>query len=111
MPRAQFRDTALLRGGSGGLIVAPTSATVAVYDTGTSTPISELLYADSSSGTTLPNPIPMGPDGLITFWTAAERGLDVVVSATGYSSVRTTVTTDAATSGLPSGGTSGQLLT
>ena len=62
-------------------------------------PVADTLYADDSGSATLVNPLTVGTDGLVMFWTAAELELDVVISAAGYSTVRTTVTTDAASSG------------
>jgi hypothetical protein len=99
MPRAQFRDTVLLRTANGLVGIPPSGATAAVYDVGTSVPIADTLYADESGSATLTNPVKVGADGLVVFWTAAELELDVVISAAGYSTVRTTVTTDAASSG------------
>lgn len=92
--RAMFRDTVLLRSPTGTLFV-PQSSSVAVYDVGTSNPVTDTLYFDSLNPTTLPNPIPIGADGAIQFWTTTERTLDVVVSTAGYVPVRTTVMTDA----------------
>lgn len=95
MPRAQFRDTVLLRTPNGTVLV-PQSSSAAVYDVGTSSPITDTLYADNLSGTTLANPIAIGADGAIAFWTLLERELDVVVSTSGYAAVRITSLTKAA---------------
>jgi hypothetical protein len=93
--RAQFRDTIALRGTNGMLLVPPPGmATAAVYDVGTSNPVGEPIYADDSTTATLANPIPVGSDGLLNFWLAEERELDLLVQASGFASVRTTVTTD-----------------
>jgi len=116
MSRAQFRDQVMLRWANGALGVpsAASAPTAALYDVGTSNPISEPIYADESSATLLPNPIVLGTDGLIDFWLVAERELDVVVSALGYTSMRNTVMTDAVqasiVTGLPPAGTTGQAL-
>ena len=113
MARAQFRDTVQLRWPNGAVGMPPSTATAtaALYNVGTSTPIADTVYADNTSGTTLPNPLMVGADGLVNFWLASERELDLYVTCAGYTPVRTTVTTDGATSGLPAGGTSGQVLT
>ena len=62
MPRAQFRDTVMLRGTKNVLTVPPptTPATVTLFDTGTSNPISDTIYADSSSPATLPSRVGAG---------------------------------------------------
>jgi hypothetical protein len=99
MPRAQFRDSVMMRSLSGSLYVPPIAASVALYDVGTSTKIGEAIYVDDTSSATLNNPFPPGTDGAITFWLAEERELDVVVACSGYTSVRTTVTTDSAGGG------------
>ena len=116
MPRALYQNTILLRWANGSVGVPPpnTQPTAALVEIGTSNPIAETIWADSSSATTLPNPIPLGPDGLLDFWLGEERMLDVVVSAIGYTSVRTTVMTDAVqasiVTGIPPAGTAGQAL-
>lgn len=97
MPRAQFRDTVMLRNGNGMLTLPPGPAVASFYDVGTSNLITDTIYADDSSPTTLPNPITLGIDGLVDIWTDLERELDVEVSYTGFISSRTTVTTDGAT--------------
>jgi len=93
--RAQFRDTVLLKTPNGTVIV-PLSSSAAVYDVGTTNPIVDTLYADHASGVLLPNPIPVGSDGAIQFWTLNQRELDVVVTTPGYLPVRTTGVTLAA---------------
>jgi hypothetical protein len=95
-PRAQFRDTVLLRSSIGALSVAGGSALVALYDVGTSSPIGEVIYAAASGAGTLNNPVVTDPDGTLNFWLAEERELDVVVSCPGFRSVRVTVTSDSA---------------
>ena len=95
-PRAQFRDTILLRASNGALSVAGGSALAALYDVGTSSPIGDTIYADASSPATLSNPLVSDADGTLNFWLAAERQLDVVVSCPTYAPVRVTVTTDSA---------------
>jgi hypothetical protein len=95
MGRAMFRDTILVKSPNG-LLSVPNTASVSVYDVGTSNPISDTLYADDSSGTTLANPLAIGADGTFQFWTLTEREMDVVVTTSGYQPVRTTVMTDAA---------------
>jgi hypothetical protein len=102
MPRAQFRDTLMLRGPGPppNALTAPplgVTATASLYDVGTSNPISEPIYADNSSATTLSNPVTLNADGALTFWLAEERELDLVVSCPGYTPQRTTVTTDGVT--------------
>jgi hypothetical protein len=92
--RAQFRDTVMLRSSVGALSVASGSGLAALYDVGTTNPISETIYADPTSTATQNNPIVTDRDGTINFWLAEERQLDVVVSVPGYNSVRFTVTTD-----------------
>ena len=85
--------------GVGGQLVAPSSvsgATASLYDVGTTTLISDTIYADNSSTALLANPLVPGPDGLVDFWLDLERELDVVTSAPGYTAVRVTVTTDSA---------------
>jgi len=103
--RAQFRDTVLLRWPSGGLNVAPAPAgvSVALYDVGTSNPISEPIYVDESTPATLTNPLSTDASGSILFWLAGERLLDLVVRCPGFSDVRTTITTDSAGSAIDSG--------
>jgi hypothetical protein len=97
MLRAQFRDTVMLRTASGVLSLPPRGASAFLCDVGGSAPISDLIYSDESSGTTLDNPLSLGLDGTINFWTAEERELDVVVSCSGFITSRVTVTTDSAT--------------
>jgi Pectate lyase superfamily protein len=97
MPRAQFRDTVLLRSLNGTLVVPPSGAGANLYDAGTSNAIAEPIYADNVSPTTLTNPVPVGADGALNFWLAEERELDVVVACPGYTPLRTTVTTDGMT--------------
>jgi hypothetical protein len=97
--RAQFRDTVLLLGAGGTLVVPPAGAQVAVYDVGTSNPIADVLYADASSSATLPNPMFTEDNGLVDFWTLEEREIDLVVTCPGYQPQRVTVTTDAAGGG------------
>lgn len=104
MPRAQFRDTALLRGAGGILTVAPLGSLVAVVEIGTNLAIGEQIWADESSMAQLPNPLPTANDGLIDFWLDHEREFDVIVSCPGYGSVRATVTADSA-GGWEEGGT------
>lgn len=99
MARAQFRDTVMLRTANGVLTLPPAGASAAFYNVGSSTPISDTIYADDASSATLTNPLALDDDGLINIWTSAERELDVVVSAAGYVTARVTVTTDSATSG------------
>jgi len=77
-------------------VIVPQSASAAIYDVGTTNPITDTLYADHSSGITLSNPIPIGADGAIQFWTTLEREMDVVVTTPGYASVRATGLTHAA---------------
>jgi hypothetical protein len=103
-PRAQFRDTVMLRWPSGGLTIAPQPAGVVghVYDVGTVNPISEPIYADASSPTTLANPVPLDATGTIDFWLAEERQIDLVVTGPGFSQVRVTTTTDSAGSAIDS---------
>lgn len=84
----------MIRGIGGILTVPPYATSVMLYDVGTSTPIGETIYADDSSGTTLSNPLVPDSDGLINFWLAEERELDVVVSCAGFSPSRQTITTD-----------------
>src|SRR5215510_6878678 len=115
MARAQFRDSVLLRGGNG-LLSAPPSGQglVAVYQSGTTTPIAATLYADALSSATLPNPFPTGSDGYVSFYVASELEFDLYVSAPGYSSLTLHASADAvqpAGSSLPSGGASGTVLT
>jgi hypothetical protein len=89
-----------------GLLVAPSPANgakAALYEVGTSTPIYDTIYADDSSGALLGNPLIPGTDGTINFWLAEERELDVQVTAPGYATVRTTVTTDGVTQAGPAG--------
>jgi hypothetical protein len=93
--RAQFRDTVMLRHPNG-VLGTPPPASAAIYDVGTSVPISGPIYADGDSPATLPNPMPTSADGTVTFWLDAERELDVVVSCPNFTPVRTTVTADAA---------------
>jgi hypothetical protein len=94
MARAQFRDVIMVRGTGGTFLVPPSGTSVALYDVGTSTPISDVI--SSSSGAVLPNPLTLGTDGQLEFWLPSERELDLVVSATNYTPVRSTVTVDAA---------------
>lgn len=95
-PRAQFRDTVMLRTSNGLLAVPPVGTLVAVYDVDTSVPITDTIYANDSGPATLPNPMPTGADGLIDFWLDYERQFDVEVSAPGFQTLRTTATSDAA---------------
>jgi hypothetical protein len=99
--RALFRDTVLLRTPNASIVV-PLSSSAAVYDVGTSNPVTDTLYADDSSTILLPNPIPIASDGGIVFWTLNERECDVVVTTPGYQPVRSTVVTKGAT-GFPPG--------
>jgi len=83
---------------SSGLVVPPASGgSAAVYDPGTTSPISETIYADSTSASTLANPLTPGADGLINFWLAEEREFDVLVSYSGYAALRVNVTSDGVT--------------
>ena len=97
MPRAQFRDTIMLRSGNSQLLVPPAAATtVWLYEVGTVTPLLSTLYADEASSATLSQPLQLGDSGLLTFWTDVERELDINVACPGYLTVTATVTTDSA---------------
>ena len=97
MPRAQFRDTIMLRAGNNQLLVPPAAATtVWLYEVGTVTPLLSTIYADDSSTTTLGQPLQPGDDGMLEFWTDIERELDISVSCPGYLTVTATTTTDSA---------------
>jgi collagen type I alpha len=104
MPRAQFRDAIFVRQ-PGDLLGSPANGLVALYDVGTLNLIAETVYADDSSSATLPNPIPISTDGVLEFWLAEERELDLVTTVQGFVEDRSTVTTDAA--GPPSQGAAG----
>jgi hypothetical protein len=96
MARAQFRDTVMLRGPAGLVAVPPgMTASAALFDVGTSNPISDVIYAGESGAGTLPNPFATGDNGLVNFWTTGERELDIVASCPGFINTRTTVATDA----------------
>jgi hypothetical protein len=95
-PLAQFRDTVMLRSRTGVVGLPPSGALAYVYDVGTSDFVSDTMFSNSSGGQTLPNPMPVGSDGLIELWVPDEREMDIVVAAPGYSIVRATVTADSA---------------
>jgi hypothetical protein len=100
MPRAQFRDTIMLRAPGGYLVIPPSGTTATLYDVGTTTRIGEPIYADASSPTILTNPVSADVNGQINFWLAEERELDLLVQTAGYGTQRLTVTTDSAGGGL-----------
>ena len=97
MPRAQFRDTIMLRSGDSQVLIPPPAVTsVWLYEVGTVTPLLSTIYVDESSSLTLSQPLQPDNDGLLTFWTDVERELDINVSCPGYLTVTATVTTDSA---------------
>jgi hypothetical protein len=95
MPRAQFRDSVMLRWANG-LVGVPAVGNASLFEIGTTTPIADTIYADISSPTTLPNPLPVAEDGTVEFWLDTERDLDLVINSPGYTSERRTIATDAA---------------
>ncbi|HLH24941.1 MAG TPA: hypothetical protein VK066_20660 [Chloroflexota bacterium] len=60
-------------------------AQVAVYQPGTTTPLT--LYADPSSATTLPNPLTTDGRGFFAFYLAAAQLVDLAITAAGYTPV------------------------
>jgi hypothetical protein len=85
MARSHFRDALVGKVGSSLAVLA--NATVIVANPGTEDPIAATLYADESSGATLPNPLTTGPDGGLDLWLAATAVVDLVItSAAGFAS-------------------------
>lgn len=85
MARSHFRDALVGKVGSSLAVLA--NATVIVANPGTEDPIAATLYADESSGATLPNPLTTGADGGLDFWLAATAVVDLVItSAAGFAS-------------------------
>lgn len=89
MARAHFVDSILWN--DTGVARVLSGATAHVYDVGTSTPISDTLYAAATGVDTLSNPLTADDNGKIEFYLENDRRVDLVISKTGYTSVRRTV--------------------
>lgn len=95
MSRARFFEVAADQSGR------PISGvSVAVYDTGTTTPIAGTIYAAAVGGGTLSNPLTANDQGELEFFLAAPSKVDLVWSRNGFTSETFTVDVlDAAQSG------------
>lgn len=102
MARAHFADVLIGTSGTGSLSLLD-GATVHVYDQGTTTPISQTIYAADSGGTTIANPLTSDANGKVEFWLDTPARVDLAASKTGFSPSIRTVDVEAA----PSGGGSG----
>lgn len=105
MARAHFRDVITSR--TSDELKVLSSATVYVYQTGTTTAITETIFAAASGSATLSNPLTSDSNGVIEFWLAQPQRVDLAISVTGYSAQTVTVDVEGdpallATSGTPS---------
>jgi hypothetical protein len=75
-------------------LISVPSATVNVVDVGTSTPISDALYASPTGTSTLTNPLTADARGVVTFYMNTPRYVDLLKSAAGYTTTRETVAAD-----------------
>lgn len=79
-PRAHFRDTILVQVGS--TLVVNASASVTVYQTGTTTKVTQTIYQTATGASTYANPFTAGADGLVEFWLPIEETVDLSLVAT-----------------------------
>lgn len=91
MARAHFRDSLFGATSPPRLLVG---ATVAVYEVGTTTPISQTLYAARTGSTTKTNPITTGSDGLVEFWLDERARVDLSITHPDMSALTVTVEVD-----------------
>jgi hypothetical protein len=105
--RAHFVDTVQAVSPTGSLVLL-SGATVTVVTQGTSTPVSATLYAhdDSVDNATKANPFTTGGDGTVDFYLTTAARVDLLLTKTGYTTVRRTVDVSNPSSG---GGSSGPL--
>ena len=79
MTRARFADVVVDPAGT----PIPT-ATVEVFDAGTTTPVSDTIYDSAAGVGTLANPFQTNAQGEVEFWLAAPRKVDLRYSKDGY---------------------------
>ena len=75
-------------------------ATVNVYQTGTTTPVTGTLYSSASGVGTLTNPVTADANGVVEFWMTNAQVVDLAISAPGYNASTVTaqvIGTDTAT--------------
>lgn len=77
-------------------------ATVHVYETGTTTPLTQTMYTTATGSTVLSNPLTSTADGTIEFYVDTTTRADLAISKAGYNSVTITIDT-----GSPSGAAAG----
>jgi len=77
--RAEYSDAIIDSAGN-----AIASASITVYQVGTTTKITETIYADASGSDTLSNPLTADSAGRFQFYLAQPKRVDLYVSATGY---------------------------
>src|SRR5436190_8306730 len=75
-------------------IIALPSATVYVYEQGTSTPIAQTMWNAVTAGTAQTNPLTADSTGVIQFWLDTPQYVDLVKSAAGFAARRETVEAD-----------------
>src|SRR5258706_14565311 len=85
--RAHCRGTVLGLAAGNALNPLP-GAQVALYDVGTTTPITDLISAGPTGSTTLANPVPTDGQGNYEFWLEKGRLLDLFQTYPGLSSLR-----------------------
>ncbi len=75
-------------------------ATVAVYQVGTTTPVTGTLYSTATGVGTLTNPLTANASGLVEFWMTNAQQVDLAITAAGYDAATVTaqvIGTDTAT--------------
>lgn len=80
MARSLVRRYAIATNAASGLAQVVTSPVVTVYEPGTTTPIAQTLYADSTTSTTKTNPFTGTTDGLIEFWLDLPQDVNLSIS-------------------------------
>lgn len=92
MARAHFRESVIGRNtGDGNRLNALAAASVYVYQQGTTTPITDTIYSANTGTGTLTNPLTADSEGVVEFWLERPQRVDLVVTKTGFTSVRVTV--------------------
>lgn len=77
--RAHFRETIIDQFGN-----ALSGATVTVYNEGTTTPISVIMYGTDATGVILANPLTSNADGVVEFYIDTPQDVDLKIEKIGY---------------------------
>lgn len=94
--RAHCRQFVTYAQNSGAVTIVPNAA-VSIYNTGTTTPVTQTMYTTATGSTTVSNPTRSDSTGLVEFWMPYAQTVDLAINASGFAAQTVTCEAGSAT--------------